>query len=245
MSLLLTLNGQSSLNPSELAVPPVEHYTPVSWYYDGAFKWRDSLEIAREWNFVQFGSTSIVFQNGLFAQEATAVSYVGASPPQPLSSILTTDAWITMYVVTRWDGGISNSLYEVVGLVANNKIQLRTAGTNQLQLLHQCSTLETLTLTSSVNAISAGWQVWAWRMKNVTGDGILSWHNRQDIPQSIVNPSWTAMSTDVGSDNRLYSNIAKTEFWDGALGEIILFKDRHSDGTIKRVNQYLERKWAI
>lgn len=236
-----------SLDPSDLQVPPVEHFSPASWYFDGIFKWRDSLEITREWSSIETGSTTLINQNGLNAQEATVVAYGGPSQPKPLSSILPTDTWITMYIVTRWDGGISDTAYEIIAEEANNKIQLRTTGTDQLQLVHVCNTSQTLTLTSSNNAIKSGWQVWAWRMKNVTGDGILSWHNRQDAPQTIENPSWTAMRTDggIGSDNNLFSNLAKTEFWDGAFGELILFKNWHSDKTIRRVNKFLEEKWAI
>ncbi len=235
----------SPINPATLN--PAEHYNELTWNTT-PLEWRDVADGAdRAFDTKTGGVISSTTQNSLLCYESAASSslYWNASSLKPMSSWVVDDEYITMYFVVRWDGSITDYVLEWLGEVANTNLVLAMttgdrvfwkftdSGTNILQLY-------------PVTVMSAGWQVWCFKFQNKTNDAVATFYNQQESAISVSQSTWIKSGIgDYLSVNRLFSNNPLTLKWDGALAEIILFRDNHSDNTIGRVNQFLQNKWDI
>jgi hypothetical protein len=252
MSSLLTLfeapaSAAWDGDPADLT--PAEWYNETTWFWEGEPDWRELTGGANQAFDTMTGAAAITptSKNSLTCYESAAAgSLHSLSATRNFSEWLTTDPWITIYIVARWDGGADDTLLWFDGAQANELWRVKVSSSNQFYTQVRATNSESLIISPGVDSTSSGWHVWAIRIHNITGAGVIDWFQEQETPVNVTNASWVAMGIGVQTNiNRIFSNNSLTEKWDGALAELILFKEEHTDAQVQAINSFLATKWGI
>ena len=234
----------SPLDPGTLS--PSEHYKEDGWFFEINPDWRDDIEGVNR-AFDNGGSNlTPTSQNGLTCWESA-----GNSTLNSLSSLrsgttwLEADNYITMYFVVRWDGGTTDYLLDWFGATGSQGFQvaMTTGDRSFFKVTDESSNILQL---YPATVLSSGWQVWALKIQNLTNDSKATWINKQSEPISVSQSTWVKTGLENSTaTNRIFTNLDLTLRWDGAMAELIMFRDNHDDSTMLRVNQFLQNKWDI
>lgn len=236
--------------------PPVfsgtltEHYDETTW---NAFPvWEDKLS-ARVFQANTGGQTSGT-QNGLItAQTNGSIQGTGVLiTDKPFSSWVDTTEYITIYAVLKNSSSASRTFLDFYGSDNSRWYWATSAGVVQY-ILFQNGAQSLLINTVSV---SAGWQVWAIKLRNITGDGQSSLLiNTGSIVNSAVNSSWVAMGIGnykAATVNRLGADLLINQAWNpswptfaAGWGELRLYLEDHTEAQMQAINGTLMTKWGI
>lgn len=242
MSRFLLLYGSEAesagpLDPATLS--PVEHYKETGW--SAGPDWTDSIGSTAAFA-SHSGTITSTTQNSLTVYETASGRILSETTPKSIASWTDSETAITLYIVARWDGTIGQTVIYFGGNQINELFRMKSNTGDELYIQHQETGGEDLILNPAMT-MTSGWQIWAVRIANVTGAGVMDFFSKQGAAVNVANASWVA--TDMLGNNYLFNNNTSTEPWDGALAEVILFTDAHDDATIGRVNAFLADKWGI
>lgn len=241
------LNGDDGVSPIDPAtLNPSEHYNEATWIAS-PLEWRDVADGAdRSFDNV-VGVPNPITQNDLLCYEGSAD--IAMNWLTSLKATLTTwkasDEYMTFYFVVRWDGNTTDYVLEWLGDVGDSNLVLAMT-TGDRVFFKMIDSSGNILQLYPVTVLSSGWQVWSFRYQNLTNDAVATWYNRQSDGLSVSQSTWvkSGMGDTIGT-SRIFSNNDLSLRWDGAIAEIILFRDNHSANTISRVNQFLQNKWDI
>ena len=235
--------GGFSGDPSELN--PEEHYNETGWYGVAPNELRtDIVTGTPKWD-TESGSRTPTTQNGLKVQETASGGWTSNTTPKSIASWLNTDVGITMFFVTRWDGGDNDTLHWWSGDVANEIFRQKSSGGYMYNHIRDAAA-NNLIISEGFLLRSGAWDVWAIRYQNLANDGKLECFHFQTAATSATAATWTVVNLNgVAVGQKLTNNDANSEPWDGAIAEMILFREALTDDQIQSINAFLTTKWGI
>jgi hypothetical protein len=137
-------------------------------------------------------------------------------------------------------------MFYISGAQANSLIRVKVAADNAFYVQVQCTNLQDLIVSAGVESTSVGFHVWAIRIDNTSGAGVIDWFQEQEDPIQATNASWVpfGIGTQTNS-NRLFTNNSITENWNGGICEMIIVHEQQTDDEVQRTNAFLQAKWGI
>jgi len=239
--LLYVTTDSGGIGTDPVTLTPTEHYKEDDW--TAGPTWTDNVASTKTWD-TSAGVITAGTQNSLTVYEGdgAAGTKLGTTSTPKAIQWLQTDDWITLYIVMKIQTSLNKYVLAFAGAVTRF-FWLISDADGKLAVSSRNNTGNTLSVLSGVINDNA-FRVYAIRLKNVDGDGVLDvWVNSTKLTGD-TDAGYNSNEVGTGAQN-LYNNPGATASADVSFGELIMFKAEHSDEVIGNVIDFLGDKWGI
>jgi hypothetical protein len=238
--------GGGGVDPATLT--PAEHYNDTTVSATPVY-WVDIVGSAAAFDSKGAGILPTTYNSLACWNNTNGADYYfrSASSTPRAMQWANTENWITIYMVIGLSSSFNNSGYPfqfIDGAGGGSGVfGYATQGTGVMSFIVRDGTPNTMTqLTGDLRDSTP--RVYAWRIKNVTNDGISDlWINDVKSATVTVNP-FVPIASD--GNSTLFNTVTTGEgAWLSQFCEVILFKAEHTDDQCSGISQFLMAKWGL